>query len=109
MEINRIILMTSRGRLCLPVNPFLWAAVCLETLGDFGYPEQPSVGFLTSFASLLEVGELLASAGSEYAWMTGTHFSMGRRRLGKYDTSFGGCCVCRLCAATPMSAFSSIQ
>lgn len=88
----------------------LWAAAYLKPLRDYGCPEQQSVGFLTSFISLLETGELLTSAGSEYAWMMiGTHFSMGKRRLGKYDTSFGGRSSCGLCAAVLLSVFSSLQ
>lgn len=96
---------------CLCSVFLLWAAACLKPLTDYGYPEQQqSVGFLTSFTSPLEIGELQTSAGSEYAWMTtGTDFSMGRRRLGKYDTSFGGCRARGLCAATLMAVFSSVQ
>lgn len=88
----------------------LWAAACLKPLTDYGCPEQQSVGFLTSFISLLENEELLTSAGSEDVWMMiGTRFSMGRRRLGKYDTSFGGRSSCGLCAAILPSVFSSVQ
>lgn len=86
------------------------AATCLKPLRDYGCPEQQSVGFLASFISLPETGELLTSAGSEDAWiMIGTHFSMGRRRLGKYDTSFGGRSSCGLCAAILLSVFSSVH
>lgn len=86
------------------------AATCLKPLRDYGCPEQQSVGFLASFISLPETGELLTSAGTEDAWiMIGTHFSMGRRRLGKYDTSFRGRSSCGLCAAILLSVFSSVQ
>lgn len=95
---------------CLCNIFLLWAAACLKPLTDYGCPEQQSVGFLTSFISLLEIGELITSAVSEDAWMMiGTHFSMGRRRLGKYDTSFGGCSSCGLYAAILLSVFSSFQ
>lgn len=51
---------------CLCSIFLVWAAACLKPLIDDGCPEKQSVGFLTSFTSLLESGELLTSAGPEY-------------------------------------------